>query len=69
MSKELYDLIQVRRGHTKIVITDSWANVQKRKNTLSNCQRKGIRGDKVKYSISPSDSEVKFKEKPKKWYK
>lgn len=61
----LYNLIQTRRGKQTIVMTDSLPKVNNRMNTLRTSHRKGIKGDKVNYSVAPADeADDKFKKKP-----
>lgn len=59
----LYDLIQVRRGKEIVMMTDTRTKVQDRMKTLRASHRKGVNGEKVQYSIRPSEDE-KFKRKP-----
>ncbi len=61
----LYNLIQIRRGKSKVVMTDSLTKVRSRMKTLRQSQRTGIKGERVKYETKPADeSTEKFKEKP-----
>lgn len=60
----LYNLIQSRKGKQTIVMTDNLTKVNNRLKTLRNSQRKGIKGEKVIYTIAPTDNNVKFRQKP-----
>ena len=58
----LYDLIQTRRGKDTVMMTDTLPKVNDRMRTLRSSQRKGVKGDKVVYTVMPSTSE-KFRRK------
>lgn len=53
----LYDLIQKKRGKETIIMTDELSKVNDRVKTLRRSQRKGIKGQRIEYSISPSNGE------------
>ena len=59
---QLYDLIQTRRGKESVMMTDTLPKVNDRMKTLRSSQRKGIKGEKVVYTIRPSTGE-KFRRK------
>ena len=60
----LYDLVQRRRGKETVVMTDELSKVNDRMKTLRKCQRKGIKGNRVEYSVRPSQEAAKYKQKP-----
>lgn len=60
----LYDLVQKRRGRETVVMTDELSKVNDRMKTLRKSQRKGIKGNRVEYSVRPSEALGKYKEKP-----
>jgi hypothetical protein len=61
---QLYDLIQKRRGKETIMMTDTLPKVNDRMKQLRSSQRKGIKGDKVVYSVRPSEEQTeKFRRK------
>lgn len=59
----LYDLIQTRKGKETIMMTDTLPKVNDRMKTLRASQCRGVKGDKVVYTICKSDNE-KFRRKP-----
>lgn len=60
----LYNLVQTRRGKDSILMTDELPKVRQRMKTLRQSQRKGIKGDKVVYTVVPTDETVKYRRKP-----
>ena len=60
----LYDLIQTRNGKQTIVMTGELSKVNNRMKTLRKSQRKGIKGQRVEYSINPTTITEKFKQAP-----
>lgn len=63
----LFDLIEIRRGKSKIVMTDHLSKVKNRRKTLL----KGHRGDRTEYKIEENKNKngEKYKQKPVGWYK
>lgn len=59
----LFELVQVKRGKEKVVFVDTLPKVNDRMKTLRASHMRGIRGEKVTYSIRESKQE-KFKQKP-----
>lgn len=59
----LYDLIQTRRGKETIMMTDTLPKVNDRMKKLRSSQRKGIKGDKVVYTVCPSENPFPFRRK------
>ena len=59
----LYNLIEQRRGKEKVVMIDELSKVNHRKRNLENCQRKGIRNQRIVYVVQPSQTNVKFKQR------
>lgn len=61
----MYNLIKTVRGSQEIVMTDTLTKVRARMKTLRDSHRKSKRsGERVTFSILPSDEEEKFKKKP-----
>jgi hypothetical protein len=60
----LYNLVQKRRGKETVVMTDSLPKVNSRMKNLRSSQRKGIKGDRVAYSVEPTEENEKYKKKP-----
>lgn len=60
----LHDLVQVRRGKETVMMTDELPKVNDRMKTLRACQRKGIKGQRVRYFIRESVEDTKFKKAP-----
>lgn len=64
----LYDLVQTRRGKETVFMTDEFKKVNDRMKVLRASQRKGIRGDKVVYSVRPAQEQTeKYKKPPRKY--
>jgi len=59
---QLFDLIQTRKGKESLMMTDTLPKVNDRMRQLRSSQRKGIKGEKVVYTVRPSTGE-KFKRK------
>lgn len=62
----LYDLVKTVRGKEEVVMTDSFANVKSRLNTLRKSYRKGEAGQSVKLEFRESGKTEKFKKEPRK---
>ena len=58
----LYHLVKKYRGTETVVMTDQLTKINNRKKQLSASQRKGVRGQKVEYSIRPAEEESEKKE-------
>jgi hypothetical protein len=59
----MYDLIQTRKGKETVMMTDTLPKVNDRMRTLRSSQRKGIKGEKVVYTVRPSENTDKFRRK------
>jgi len=61
----LYSLIKKYRGDETVVMTGELSKVNKYKKRMADCQRKGVKGQRVEYTIRPAeDGEEKYKQKP-----
>lgn len=61
----LYDLVQSRKGRETVFMTDELPKVRDRMMELRQSQRRGIRNQRVIYSIRPStETTEKFKKAP-----
>lgn len=61
----LYDLIKKCRGKETVVMTDQFRKVNDQMKKLRDCQRKGIKGQRVEYLVRPApETNEKFKQKP-----
>ena len=59
----LYNLIQLRRGKETVMMTDTLPKVNDRMRELRSSQRKGVKGDRVVYSVRSTDETNKFRRK------
>jgi hypothetical protein len=65
--KQLYDLIEHRKGKQRVLMTDSYANVRARLKQLKTSHRGGmgmITKTRVNYTIVESGDQTKFYQKP-----
>lgn len=64
----LYNVIKKFRGKEEVVFTDQLAKAQNYKKRLSASQRKGVKNQRVEYTVVPADEgdNEKYKKAPHK---
>lgn len=60
----LYDLIKKYKGDETVVMTDTYTKVNARKKTLVASQRKGVKQQRVEYSVKATEETEKFQKPP-----
>ncbi len=60
----MHDVICKRKGKEEIVFTGSLPKARDYMKRMRDCQRKGIKNQRVEYSIKPSESNEKYQKPP-----